>query len=198
MELENLKEAWTALDNRLKRNEELNEIIILEMMKSKAGKLVNRFIGFEIMSIVVLLLVIPFCIFLLNKFGGKFWSMDVYLFFAIAVCSCFLLWGAYKLYGLLKIDLQKNVSNNILYVNKYNIQLKREKKITDCFVGPVFLILLVFYLVAIKVKLSMWFFVLGAISATVLLSFWSYKIYQKNIASILRSLDEIRELKEEF
>ena len=25
MELENLKEAWAALDNRLKRNEELNE-----------------------------------------------------------------------------------------------------------------------------------------------------------------------------
>jgi hypothetical protein len=41
MELNNLKEAWTALDNRLKRTEKLKESIILEMMRSKAGKLVT-------------------------------------------------------------------------------------------------------------------------------------------------------------
>ena len=69
MELDDLKEAWTALDNRLKRNEKLNESIILEMIKSKAGKKVNWFIALEMFSVAVLFLMVPFCIYCIDRYG---------------------------------------------------------------------------------------------------------------------------------
>ena len=97
----------------------------------------------------------------------------------------------------MKIDLLKNVGNNIHFVNKYNIQLKREKKITDCFVGPVFVILFAFILVDIKATFSMWTLGICVFTSTGLVTYWLYKKYNKNIDSILKSLDEIRELKEE-
>jgi 4-hydroxybenzoate polyprenyltransferase len=197
MELDNLKEAWAELDNRLKRNEELKESIILEMMQSKAGKLVNRFIIWEMISFALLLLLIPFCIFAVDRFGGKIWTWDIFMYFLAAVCFFGTFWSAYKLHGLMKIDLLKNVGNNIYFVNRYNIQLKREKKITDCFVGPVFVILFAFILVALKATLPMWTLGICVFASCGLVTYLLFKRYRKNIDSILRSLDEIRELKEE-
>ena len=180
MELDDLKAAWTELDNRLKKNEELKESIILEMI-----------------NVVGLPLVIPLCIYIFDKFGGKFWSLDAYILFAIAVCFFGIFWTVYKLHGLMKIDLLKNVGNNIYFVNKYNIQRKREKKITDCFVGPVFAILFAFLLVDIKATFSMWILGICVFASCGLFTYWLNKKQNKNIDSILKSLDEIRELKEE-
>ena len=197
MELEELKEAWAALDNRLKRNEKLNESIILEMMQSKAGKKVNWFIALEMFSFAVLLLMVPFCIFIFNIRGGKYLVFDLYILFAAAICSIYIFWGAYKLHGLMKFELSKNVGNNILCMNRYNIQLKREKKILTYFVGPVFVVLAVVMYAIMKATLPLWTFLICGFSLAGLFCYWSYKKYDKSIESIIRSLDEIRELKEE-
>jgi Na+/melibiose symporter-like transporter len=197
MELDELKEAWTALDNRLKRNEELKENIILEMMKSKAGKLVNRFIAMEIISVVLIPLVIPACINWLDRNLGKYLAGDICMFLAIMICTVYFMWGIFKIHGLMKFDLAKNVGNNIIYVNKYNIQLKREKKIFSCFLWPVLCLLVVLYYAEIKATMFWWSLMICALIAISFLCYWLYKIYDKNIDSILRSLDEISELKEE-
>ena len=197
MEIEELKEAWIALDNRLKRDEKLKESIILEMMKSKAGKLVNRFIIYEIIAIVVALLVIPVCVYWLNSRGGKYLITDITMFFALAICFFGSIWCAIKLHDLMKFDFAKNVGNNIYYVNRYNIQIKREKKIFWYFVWPTITILVVLSYASMKVKLSLWTLLICLIAVATLVSYWSYKYYDKGINSILRSLEEIRELKEE-
>ena len=156
MELEELKESWIALDNRLKRNEELKESIILEMMKNKTGKTVNRFIIWEIIAVVVLLLMIPLLIFECEKMSGRNWARDIILLFTVVVCFVYPFWGVFKLHGLMKIDLSKNVRNNIYYVNRYRIQLNREKKILYYFLGPVFVVLGILTYAVRKVTFPWW------------------------------------------
>ena len=191
------------MDNRLKRNEALKESIILEMMKRKAGRLVNRFIISEIIAVVLLLLMIPFCFYALDRNGGKYFVGDATVFLALAVGFVYPFWGFFKIHGLMKFDFAKNVGHNIYYVNRYNIQLKREKKIFWYFLWPAITILVVLTYASIKVKLTLWALltlwaiVICALAAATLVTYWSYKYYNKGIHSILKSLDEMRELKEE-
>ena len=192
-----MKEAWTALDNRLKRNEELKESIILEMMGSKAGKLVNRFIVLEIISVIVCILAIPFCVFQLDRRMGINLPHDIIMFSCIAICSAYPFWGIYIINGLMKFDLTKDVGNNIYYVNKYNIQRKREFKFVAYFIGPAFAILGIFGYASLKVTLPLWSFLFCVLIAATLFLYWANKKQNKSIDSILRSLDEIKELKED-
>ena len=197
MELDDLKEVWSELDNRLKKNEELKESVIIEMMRSKAGKIVNRFVVWEIIQVVGTLLFIPVCIFWLDWRGGKFLAMDITMFFGLAVCVFSSFWGVYKLHGLMKVDLYKNVGNNIYYVNKYNIQIKREKKIFECILWPAICVLLALSFASVKATPKFWVLLICTLIATTLVTYWMYKKFNKSIDSILKSLDEIRELKEE-
>jgi hypothetical protein len=197
MELDELKEAWTALDNRLKRNEELKEGIILEIVKTKAGKSVNRFIFWEMFSVVVLILCIPLCIFEFNINGGRNWAVDIALLFAVAVCFVYPFWGIFKTHGLMKFDLLKDVGNNLFCMNRYRIQLNREKKVLYYFIGPVFVVLGLFSYAVANAKFQWWTLLICVFIVAGLVCYWSYKYYNKNIDSILKSLDEIRELKEE-
>ena len=197
MELDNLKEAWAALDNRLKRNEELKESIILEMMRSKANKLVNRFITLEIISVVALLFFIPLCIFWLDRFWYISFMTGLNVLFGVIFSFFYFFWGIYKIYGLMKFDLSKNVGNNIYCVNRYNLQIKREKKFFWYFLLPAIVILSVLTYASVKASLPLWIFLICSLTGGILITFFTYKKYDKNIDSILKSLDEIKELKEE-
>ncbi|MDH6310704.1 hypothetical protein M2451_003529 [Dysgonomonas sp. PFB1-18] len=44
MELDELKNTWTSLDERLQKQEVLKETIIKEMLRSKSGKALGRLI----------------------------------------------------------------------------------------------------------------------------------------------------------
>ena len=197
MELENLKEAWAALDNRLKRSEELNESILLEEMRSKAGKIVNRFIVMEKISVVGLLLLLPFIIYSLNRLGGKILLWDALMIFCAIICFLYPFWGVYKLHGLMKIDITKNVANNILFLNKYNIRINREKKLNFCFIFPVLGMLAVCTYAASKATLPLWTFLICLFCLAGLGIYWANKKYNKGFESVIRSLEEIRELKKE-
>jgi hypothetical protein len=195
MELDDLKTAWTALDNRLKRTEELKESIILEMMTSKAKKLINRFVAWEMFQVVLSLFCLPLCIYAFNLRGGKYWTLDAVLFFSTAVCFTYPFWGVLKTHGLMKFDITKNVGNNILCMNRYSIQLKREKKLLY-FILPFVVTLGVLHYAAMKASLPLWTLLVCMFIFIGLVSYWSYKYYDKGIDSILKSLDEIQELKE--
>ena len=199
MELDELKEVWAALDAKLKKNVELEESIILEMMKSKAGKLVNRFITWEIISVIVLLLFLPVCFFWFGLFGGRNMASDILLFYGVALCFTYPIWGILKIHGLMKFDFLKDIGNNISCINRYNIQIKREKKISSIFIWPVMVILILLHVISMRatMPLWMWFFTIFLLVIVTLFNFWWYKKFNKDISSILRSLDEIRELKEE-
>jgi len=199
MNLDELKEAWTALDNKLRKNEELKEMIILEMIKKKAGRIVNRFIVWEIISVVVLLFVLPFCVYWLDRNGGKYLIGDILLCYSLAICIIYPIWGIFKIHGLMKFDFLKDIGSNIFCINRYNIQIKCENKIFWVFIWPVIMILIILHFSFMTKTLPLWmlFFMISWVVMGTLLSYWTYKKYNKDITSILRSLDEIKELKEE-
>ena len=199
MDLNEMKEAWTALDNKLRKNEELKEMIILEMIKKKAGRIVNRFIVREIISVAVLLLVLPFCVYWLDRDGGKYLIGDILLCYILAICFIYPIWGIFKIHGLMKFDFLKDIGSNIFCINRYNIQIKRENKIFWVFIWPVIMILIILHFSFMTKTLPLWmlFFMISWVIMGTLLSYWTYKKYNKDITSILRSLDEIKELKEE-
>ena len=197
MKLDDLKEAWTALDNRLKRTEQLKETIILEMIQTKANKLINKLLNWEVFGAIVLLLITPFSIIMLDLFGGRFPMWDILMLSVIIVCIALFIWQLYKIRGFMKVDLSKNIRDNIYYMNQYNIRTKREMMIMSFILGPIMAILGILTYASMKASFSLWIFLICVLIFGTLASFWQYKqLYRKNIDSILKSLDEIRELKE--
>jgi len=194
MELENLKEAWAALDNRLKRNEKLKESIILDMMRSKTRKLLNKVITLEIIYVVVAFLVMSFCIFQIYRTYEL--AANIFLFFVVAVCFFHFFWGGFKIHGLMKINLSNNIGRNFYYMNRYTIQIKRERKIYTYYVLIPLTIMVIVSLSVIE-RYVWWLFFIVSLPV----AYWSNLLYtlphHKNVGLIFKSLDEIRELKEE-
>ena len=193
MELDELKEAWVALDNRLKRKEDLKGKIIVDMMKKKTGKLVNRVIVMETVAIVVAFLALLYCIFLMYRSQGLI--ENIFALFFVTVCFFHFFWGSIKIRGLVKINLSNNVGSNFYYMNRYSIHLKHERKIYLYFVLiPSILLMITATIIEL---ISFWWLYIGFLPAL----YWTHLLgtsnYHKNIGLIIKSLDEIRELKEE-
>ena len=197
MELEELKNAWVELDNRLKENRSMNKTIIMKMAQNKAEKSIGRLINWEIIGVVVLILVIAFIFYISQRFSSKIIVRDIALIYVVIFCCACTVWYIYKLSGLMKIDFSKKISDNIYYTNRYNIQIKREKFAMTAVFGPIFAILLILYYAVMKVNMQLWVFLICMLFLTTLITYWSYKrLYEKNINSILKSMDEIKQLEE--
>ena len=66
MELDELKNAWALVDERLKENEMLNKRIVQEMLSTKSNRSLNKLINSELRGLIALLFMIPICIWALN------------------------------------------------------------------------------------------------------------------------------------
>jgi hypothetical protein len=198
MELDELKTMWVALDERLKKQEVLKEGMIGEMIRSKADKTVNKLVTLEIIGAIIVLLLIPFIVFALDRFGGKTRMWDVYVFSALILCGIIFIWQLYKICGLMKIDLSKSVSHNTCYVSRFNIQIKREKFVLSYILGPALAIGAIAVYAVMHAGVILWVF-LGCMTILSGLTIWvSYRrIYARQIASIQKSLNELKALEEE-
>ncbi len=195
MELDDLKKAWTALDNRLKRNEELKESIILEMMQHKVDKLVKRWLYSSIFGVCIVLFLIPFVVYSLEKYGGSIW-FNVLGYLTIIFCIASLICALSQIRLLIKIDFTESISNNIINLNKYDISGKRFL-IAVYFYTPISFILAAARYAELHVTLSLWTFLIGIGLFVNIFAICTIKIYNKNFKSIIKSMNEIKELKEE-
>lgn len=198
MELDELKYTWQSLDNRLKKQEILNTKLVKEMLISKSEKVVNRLINMEGLSIIILLLVIPAIIYVLGL--DKVRKLDFYIVFLWAMlvtCIIGIVWQILKIYKLTRINTLKTLSNNIKHTNEYNILIKREKMVMIFFV-PLLFFSVIFIFSHFNTSTASWAFLICLFIASAIYSYWAYKkLYDKNITSILKSFEELRELKEE-
>ncbi len=196
MELEELKKAWAALDDRLKKSESLKETVISEMIQSKAGKSINRLMNLEVLNIVVILIIIPFIVFSLERRGGKFPVWDVLMIFCAVLCLIIFIWELYKIHGLMKIDFSKDIRDTIYYVNQYNVKIQREY-ISVYIIGPVLGILGILTYAEAKATISLWVFLTCILILAAFMIYYSRKSFDKKIKSIMKSLNELKELREE-
>ena len=199
MELDELKNTWTVLDEQLKKNEMLNKRIIREMLYKKSNKSLSWLMNGDFLGATVFL-VIPIFIWMYNdhRFANII-SVKVLSIVGIVTCILGSVWSFYKILKyLVKIDFTNIVKDNIHLVNKYAILIKYEKIISYFVVIPVIYLLGILGYYELKVSLFLWIFLIIAFIFGVLITYWSYKkIYDSNILSIKKSLEELDELKEE-
>lgn len=198
MELEEMKERWAALNDCLERTEMLQESVIRELVQMKGEKSVNRLINWETFGFVVTILIIPYCMYVYHRFGGHFAMWDMFIRVAIVVDGLLVLWTGYKLYGLMKIDFTKVVKENIFRINRYTVQIAREKIFTAAIIGPLFVILAVVMSIEMKAPDFIWGVLLGVVVATTVACYCLYKrVFDKNIRRLQESLAVIAEIDEE-
>lgn len=198
MELDELKNTWTALDERLKQSESLNARIVKEMLETKSSKALGKILGYEIFGAVVLLAVAPLIIYVNDdRFHIKEKTfVSVFLACLFFICVLGFVWQAIKIYNLMKIDFSAVVSDNIRIVNKYNLWIKREK-LSMWISTPILVVCCTYFFAQLNVNLFSWVFLTCVFILTTLFTYYQYKkIYGKNINSILKSLDELKELEE--
>lgn len=196
MELEQLKDSWTALDDRLKRNESLTESLIIKMTQKSAKKSINKLLLWEIYNIVITVLVIPIIVYAYYKLWNKFISLDILIIctsVSLVVCP---IWYIYKICILKKIDFSKKISDNIYNTNLFNILITREKNVSMVAI-PIMIILMILTYAEIKVGTDHWILLSCSLLFATAVTYWSYwRFYKRNIQSILESLNEIREIEE--
>ena len=167
-------------------------------MRTKGEKSVSRLINWETFGFVVTILIIPYSIYVYHRFGGHFAMWDLFIRVAIVVDGLLVLWTGYKLYGLMKIDFTKVVKENILRVNRYTVQITREKIFTAAIIGPLFVILSVVMSIEMKAPDFIWGVLFGVVVATTVACYWLYKrVFDKNIRRLQESLAVIEEVGEE-
>ena len=198
MELDELKNTWMVLDEQLKKNEMLNRRIVREMLYKKSNKSLNWLISYDVLGIPVLLLVIPFCVWLYNlpRTGNMLFPKILFIF-TIIVSILGIIWYCYKLKQLMKMDFSKSVKDNMLCLNKYNFMITKEKSIQYFVLAPIISLLCIFSYYELKANVSWRVFLVVMLILAIAGTYWMYKkIYDKNIQSIKKSLEELEELKD--
>ena len=199
MELEELKTVWASVDERLKENEMLNKRMVQEMLYKKSNKSLNWLINTEIINNIVLLLTIPLCIFLYHLPVYKHLISPKILFITVIVgCIFGSTWSLYTLKKyLLKIDFSKSIKDNMYYLNNFNIYFKRGKIISYYVIIPVLYILGIWGYFELKAPFYLWIFLVIMFILGIFGTYWlNKKIYDTNIQSIKKSIEELEELKE--
>ena len=202
MELEELKNTWAALNNRLKDNELLNKRLIQGMLSDKSNKSLNKLVNIEIINILTVLIVIPPCIWFLSdsRMGFNNFLFPKILFVAVLAIGFFeISWGGFKLKKyLLKIDFSKYIMDNMRYVNKFAICYRKGKMINYFFTIPVLSLLGILSYYELKAPFHLWIFLFVCLTIGFITSYWIYKkVYDTNIQSIKKSLEELKELEED-
>ena len=197
MELEKLKEIWTSLDNRMQQQEGLKAAIIKEMLINKSDKALSRLINYSYFGLILEMIGIPVLIWCWIYTYNVLYKVLMFavLLFVISGMVCVLI----QLVKLNKVDFSMPVKNNSYIIQNVKIFNKRVN-FSAYIIGIVLFItvlIMVLYGNLGKMESWRWMVITMAIPIGVIGSIWEYKrIYSRNFNSILKSLEELRELEE--
>ena len=197
MELDEIKNAWTKMDERLKKNEGLNERLIKEMLMQKSKKSLNRLLGFEIYGTISTLFAFPFLLFMFNNKVVHTTMMDINFYIAFAMIIIGIGFQMYKTILLININLSESICDSIKSIQEYNLATKR-KMLYAAIVGPIFFVSLILGILSYQ-NVEVWdlSIIIVVVIVSIFSSYWQYKkVYKANIQSILDSLEELKDLEE--
>ncbi|MDR1518330.1 MAG: hypothetical protein LBS52_09665 [Dysgonamonadaceae bacterium] len=198
MELEELKTAWTSLNQRLERQELLKSAILRETLKSKSDTSLSRMINYGYFSLVTQVLGLFFMIWIAFLPHIDSLTLEIVYYAVMFGVVCALISQIISLKKLQKIDFSLPISENLNYVREYKTIYINILKVVLSYSG--FLLLIVIGYVAFFMKTEPWrlIVIFGALSLGAVWGCWEYKrMYQKNIEALQKSLEELRELGED-
>jgi hypothetical protein len=199
MDLEELKNAWASVNERLGKQELLKENIIREMIRDKSNRLLRKLLNSEIFGLAICLFSIPAMVFLLyiehfrvhTQWGGK-----VFVWTMIVICTVKVIWGLIKIAKLLKVDFTKSVRSNSLLISRYNIWTKKEGIVAIVLI-PILYFLGIWMYVLLHANAALWTFLVCALLSGIFMSIYTYKIYVRNIDAIRQNLRDLKEMEED-
>ena len=193
MNLENLKSEWSAMNDRMEKQEILKEKMFCQMLNTKSDKSLSRLVAYEVIGLIVCILFIPVLFYIFNNIEiGLVRPIAGCAIVTVVICT---IWQGIKILCLSKIDFAKTLKNNLLYVNKYAIYIKYEK-LVNYFMIPLIAAFCVFHYAKMHASLLLWIFMSCTLIAMILFVIYLYRLYNKNISTIKQNLEELRELEE--
>lgn len=199
MELDKLKEIWTSLDNRMQQQEVLKTTLIKEMLISKSDKALSRLINYNYLGLILGFICIPFLIWIGTLPGAFSIVKNIFIPIMIILLVINIVISIIQLIKLHKIDLSHTVNQNIHIVHKLNIFNKRYYLTSTAiaFLLVFIFIFILFISYSTYIAYWRWGICITAISVGIIFCVWEYKrIYRRNFNSILKSLEELKELEE--
>ncbi|MDD4514730.1 hypothetical protein [Massilibacteroides sp.] len=193
MELEEMKNAWLALGEKLDQKEKISALLIREMYQTKVKKSLNVLLGYEILSVVVCFLILPFIGWIMTQ------TPDLLFFYTMLYWGIFSLltaiWCSVKVTLLLKIDELGIIKDNIKRISTYAVWIHKERMYYTVFgIVGVIPISIIYMLHA---GLWQWIFMGAVFIVVILLTIWSYKrLYYKNIRTIQQNLNELKDIED--
>jgi Na+/melibiose symporter-like transporter len=197
MNLENLKSEWSAMNDRMDKQEIFKEKMFCQILNTKSDRSLNRLVAYEVVSLIISILFIPVSFYFLIKIpnNGTEYAR-IALIGAITFLVICVIWYGIKVFVLSKIDFAKPLKNNSSCINKYAIYIKYEKLIGYYFLLPLVVVSCTLFYVKMHASLLLWVFMSCAFFATILFVIYFYRLYNKNISTIQQNLEELRELEE--
>lgn len=204
MGLEELKNVWKSIDERLEKQEVLKENIIRKMIYDRSNRSLSKLVNCEILNMVAYLVVIPMIVFLANfrpfreQMQGKqmLGVWEIFLWVALAICVAGIAWSLIKIVALAKVDFTKNLKDISLLVAKYNIRIQHEK-IVSIVLTPAIALGVAWVYTMMQASTFQWVSLTCAFIVGIFLAYYIYKrVYDGNIAAIRQSLDELKDMEE--
>jgi len=203
MELENLKNAWTSVDERLEKQEIVNETMIIEALKKKSYKSLKRLKIWNLLGVIIgLPLVIYIWYPILN---GLSFSDRITIISGISIILCTFILAisiGMHIYALmkylLKIDFSESVKENTLRVGKYEMLYRKANVAFFFIIIPVFLLIVTTVMQNHDDNIVEMILLTAFIVAIIVLPiyFIERRFYEKHIRTIKESLEELKELEE--
>lgn len=206
MEFEDLKNTWSTLDDRLKKQETLHENIIRKMMYEKTDKSKSKLFNYSLLGIVLYMGAVIFLSYQLHMFRilaehhkiehSLFMQIIMILFIVGFIISS--VFAIHNLFLLNKINIKLPLKKNIEYLQEYKIKSKRLIMSIYAVFIPIFVILIIGMQYYGLLGASQWALIIFLVLGGTIYSIWEYKkLYKKNIYIIQESLKELKELKED-
>ena len=196
MELEELKSTWNLLNNRMMQKEVMEATIIREMLVAKSDKALSKVTNYDYLGIIICMCFIGLLTWQMNRIYFGPFKTGIFLL-AIALLIVSVLRSIKNLFILHKINFSNPISDNIRLVQNYNIIIKRTTIINYSAATGIVVLAIIAGLMSPNMEVWRWVGIAVSIVIGIIGAWWEYRhMYRKNIDSILKSLDESKELEE--
>jgi len=194
MEQEKLKEIWTSLDNRMQQQEGLNTATIRQMLINKSDKALSRLINYTYFSTLACVAGIPLLVWVWTSssaFAHQIIAPLVILFLIYGIIT-----GLVQLRRLHKVNFSMPINQNLIIVHKLSL-FNKYYVIASYIIGAILFMYVFITAIMSFNNVEPWRW--GAFGAGLLIGaigcVWEYKrMYRRNFESILKSLEELKEL----
>lgn len=194
MELEELKAGWGVLNERLEQNEILNKRIIKEMITNRTQSAYERLFRYDLFG---LLLVLVMCVlFPVLVVTGKIVMQPLSFAFLEGAIGIGLIMQVFFSSILLRFNIEKK---KICELARLTLTYKLWMKRNFTFGSGIGLTVLIAFLFLEKARLvANWEIRLGVTLLFVfIMGFYQIRFYLKNIQTIEKGLEELKEFEEE-